>query len=105
MVGASPLLIKTGDLADQTNGAVTVHYGDSMVLATVCATPQPRENVDFFPLTVDYEERSYAAGKIPGSFFRREGRPSQEAILTMRLTDRPLARARETAGFFDPGSL
>ncbi len=84
------LTIETGKLAGQANGAVTVRYGDTVVLATACATREPRPDVDFFPLTVDYEERMYAAGKIPGGFFKREGRPSQEAILTCRLTDRPI---------------
>ncbi len=89
-IGDKPLRMETGALAGQASGAVTVRYGDSMVLVTAVASPKPREGIDFLPLTVDYEERLYAAGKIPGSFFRREGRPTQEAILTMRLTDRPL---------------
>ena len=76
-------------MAGQANGAVVMRYGDSMVLVTACMGA-PREGMDFFPLTIDYEERLYAAGKIPGSFFRREGRPSSGAILTDRLTDRPL---------------
>jgi polyribonucleotide nucleotidyltransferase len=81
--------MEVGRVAGQANGAVVVRYGDSMVLVTAVMGP-PREGGDFFPLTVDYEERLYAAGKIPGSFFRREGRPSSQAILTCRLTDRPL---------------
>jgi len=89
-IGGRTLTIETGKLAEQANGAVTVRYGDTVVLVTACASAEPREGVDFVPLTVDYEERLYAAGKIPGSFFRREGRPSQEATLTSRLTDRPL---------------
>lgn len=84
-----PLTIEVGKLAEQASGAAMVRFGDSVVLAAVC-TAQPREGIDFFPLTVDYEERLYAAGKIPGSFFRREGRPPQEAILTSRLIDRSL---------------
>ena len=88
-IGGRTLSIDQGKLAEQANGAVVVRYGDSMILATVCTTV-PREGIGFFPLTVDYEERAYAAGKIPGSFFRREGRPSQDAILAMRLTDRCL---------------
>ncbi|MEE8470939.1 MAG: polyribonucleotide nucleotidyltransferase [Dehalococcoidia bacterium] len=84
------LLIETGKLAEQASGAVTVQYGDTVILVTACMSSQPREGTDFLPLTIDYEERLYAAGKIPGSFFRREGRPSQEAVLTCRLTDRPL---------------
>ncbi|MBI4302066.1 MAG: polyribonucleotide nucleotidyltransferase, partial [Chloroflexi bacterium] len=87
-IGGRELVIETGKLAEQANGAVTVRYGDTVVLVTACCSPQPREGVDFFPLTVDYEERLYAAGKIPGGFFKREGRPTQEAILAMRLTDR-----------------
>lgn len=90
MVGDRALILETGKLATQANGAVTVRYGDTMALVTACASSKPREGIDFLPLTVDYEERHYAAGKIPGSFFRREGRPSQDAILADRLTDRPL---------------
>ena len=88
-IGGRTLSVEHGRLAQQAGGAVVVRYGDSMVLTTVC-TAAPREGIDFFPLTVDYEERAYAAGKIPGSFFRREGRPSHDAILAMRLTDRCL---------------
>ncbi len=89
-VGGRSLIIDTGKLARQASGAVTVRYGDTVVLVTVCLSKEPREGVDFLPLTVDYEERLYAAGKIPGGFIRREGRPSQEATLASRLTDRPL---------------
>ena len=89
-VGGKTFTIETGEMAMQAGGAVIVRLGDSVVLCTATATKKPREGVDFFPLTVDYEERLYAAGRIPGSFFRREGRPSESAILTMRLTDRPL---------------
>ncbi len=89
-IGGKSLLIETGKYAAQANGTVTVHYGDSMVLVTACISPQPRPGVDFLPLTVDFEERLYAIGRIPGSFFRREGRPSQEAILSDRLADRSL---------------
>ncbi len=89
-VGGRSLIIDTGKLAGQANGAVTVRYGDSVVLVTTCLSSRPREGIDFLPLTVDYEERLYAAGKIPGGFIRREGRPSQEATLACRLTDRPL---------------
>ncbi len=89
-VGGRSLIIDTGKLAGQASGAVTVRYGDTVVLVTVCLSNEPREGVDFLPLTVDYEERLYAAGKIPGGFIRREGRPSQEATLASRLTDRPL---------------
>ena len=89
-VGGRNLVIETGKFAGQANGAVTVHYGNTVVLVTACISAKPREGVDFLPLTVDYEERLYAAGKIPGGFIRREGRPSEEATLTSRLTDRPL---------------
>jgi len=98
-VGGRPLSIEVGRLAEQAAGAALVRYGDTIVLATV-GSAQPREGIDFFPLTVDYEERLYAAGKIPGSFFRREGRPPQEAILTARLTDRSL-RPLFPKGFHD----
>jgi polyribonucleotide nucleotidyltransferase len=83
------LTIETGKLANLADGAVVLKVGDTEVLSTV-VTSKPREGIDFFPLTVDVEERMYAAGKIPGSFFRREGRPGEAAILTCRLTDRPL---------------
>jgi polyribonucleotide nucleotidyltransferase len=89
-VGGKPVTIETGLLAMQAGGAVTVRLGDSLVLCTATASKKPREGIDFFPLTVDFEERLYAAGRIPGSFFRREGRPSESGILTMRLIDRPL---------------
>jgi polyribonucleotide nucleotidyltransferase len=89
-MGGKPLTIETGDLAMQAGGAVMVRLGDSVVLCTATASKSPREGIDFFPLTVDFEERLYAAGRIPGSFFRREGRPSESAILTSRLIDRPL---------------
>lgn len=87
-VGNSRLIIETGKLASQADAAVTVQYGNSVVLATACVSDAQREGVDFVPLTVDYEERLYAIGKIPGSFFRREGRPSQEATLAARVADR-----------------
>jgi polyribonucleotide nucleotidyltransferase len=89
-VGDASITIETGLLAMQAGGAVTVRLGDSVVLCTATASKQPREGIDFFPLTADFEERLYAAGRIPGSFFRREGRPSESAILTSRLIDRPL---------------
>ena len=88
-IGGKPLLIETGALAGLANGAVTVRQGDTVVLVTACMA-DPREGIDFFPLTVDYEERLYAVGKIPGGFPRREGRPSGDGILAMRLTDRSL---------------
>jgi polyribonucleotide nucleotidyltransferase len=87
--GNQTLTFETGKLAKQAHGSCVVTYGETQVLAT-CTTAKPREGIDFFPLTIDVEERMYAAGKIPGGFFRREGRPSETAILTARLTDRPM---------------
>ncbi|HZG69804.1 MAG TPA: polyribonucleotide nucleotidyltransferase [Herpetosiphonaceae bacterium] len=89
-VAGRTLTLETGRLALQADGAVLATYGETVLLATVVGAHEPREGVDFFPLTVDYEERMYSAGKIPGSFFKREGRPTETAILTARLTDRPL---------------
>ncbi|HEX9141737.1 MAG TPA: hypothetical protein VF833_05855, partial [Gaiellaceae bacterium] len=89
-IGGREITFETGKLAKQADGSVIVRSGDTMVLATAQGRMEPREGADFFPLTVDVEERMYAAGKIPGAFFRREGRPSEDAILTCRLTDRPL---------------
>ena len=90
IVGGKPLSLETGKLAKQANGSVIVRYGDTMVLVTACYSPQEREGIDFLPLTVDYRENTYASGRIPGGFFKREGRPSEKAILTCRLTDRPI---------------
>ncbi len=89
-VAGRALSIQVGKLAHQANGAVAVQYGSTVVLVTVCSAAEPREGIDFVPLTVDYEERLYAAGKIPGSFIRREGRPTEEAVITSRLIDRSL---------------
>lgn len=89
IVGGRPLSIETGRLAKQANAAVKVQYGDTVVLCTVTASAGPKD-LDFFPLTVNYEERLYAVGKIPGGFIKREGRPSEKAILSSRLTDRPI---------------
>ncbi len=89
---------ETGLLAQQSQGAVVGRIGDTIVLATANAAGHAPEGIDFFPLTVDVEERMYAAGKIPGSFFRREGRPADTAILTARLIDRPL-RPRFADGY------
>ena len=88
-LGGRTLTIETGELAQQAGGAVTLRYGDTMLLCTVTAS-KPRRGIDFFPLSVEFEERLYAAGRIPGSFFRREGRPTTAAVLSARLTDRPL---------------
>jgi polyribonucleotide nucleotidyltransferase len=89
-IAGKTITIETGKLAGQAGGSVTIQLGDSMIFAAATMSPNPREGIDFFPLTVEYEERMYAGGRIPGSFFRREGRPSTDAILTSRLTDRPL---------------
>ena len=89
-VGGRPLIIEQGKMAKQANGSVLVRYGDTVVLVAATASAAPREGVDFFPLTVDFEEKMYAAGKIPGGFIKREGRPSESAILCSRLIDRPI---------------
>jgi len=89
-VAGRRLSIETGRVAEQANGAVVLRQGDSVVLSTAVMSKEPRMGVDFFPLTCDYEEKLYAVGKIPGAFMRREGRPSETAILASRLTDRPL---------------
>src|SRR5207249_7237059 len=89
-VGNQEMSFETGKLAKQADGAVVVRSGDTMVLATAQGRMEAREGADFFPLTVDVEERMYAAGKIPGGFFKREGRPTERAILTARMIDRPI---------------
>src|SRR5688500_8625699 len=89
-IGGKEITIETGKLAKQADGAVVVRSGETMVLATAVGRPEAREGADFFPLTVDVEERMYAAGKIPGGFFKREGRPTERAILTARMIDRPI---------------
>jgi polyribonucleotide nucleotidyltransferase len=89
-VGGNEISFETGKLAKQADGAVVVRSGETMVLATAMGRQEPREGADFFPLTVDVEERMYAAGKIPGGFFKREGRPTERAILTARMIDRPI---------------
>lgn len=89
-LGGRSFVIETGKMAKQANGSVLVRYGDTVVLVTATGSAEPREGVDFFPLTVDYEEKLYSVGKIPGGFIKREGRPSESAILSSRLIDRPL---------------
>ncbi|NLK99796.1 MAG: polyribonucleotide nucleotidyltransferase [Clostridiales bacterium] len=84
------LTVEVGRMAAQANGAVLMHYGDTVVLSTATASDKPREGIDFFPLSVEYEEKLYAVGKIPGGFIKREGRPSENAILTSRVIDRPM---------------
>lgn len=89
-LGGRTLTMETGELARQASGSVFVRYGDTCILAAATASPNPREGIEFFPLTIDYEERMYAAGKIPGGFIKREGRPSEKATLSARLIDRPI---------------
>src|SRR5438552_14583472 len=84
------MILETGRLAEQASGACTVRYGDTIILAAMVAAKEPREGADFLPLTVDYEEKMYSAGKIPGGFIKREGRPTEQATLIGRLTDRPI---------------
>lgn len=98
-LGASTLTIEYGKMAKQANGSAHVRFADTVVLATACTT-DPREGIDFFPLTVDYREYNYAAGKIPGGFFKREGRPTEKEILTSRMIDRPI-RPMFPEGFND----
>ena len=89
-IAGREMRVTIGKVAEQANGAALVEYGDTVVLVTATASKKPREGIDFFPLSVDYEEKMYAVGKIPGGFIKREGRPSEKAILTARLIDRPL---------------
>ena len=89
-LGGRQITLETGRMAKQANGAVVVRSGDSVVLVTACMSEEPKPNAGFFPLTVDYREYTYAAGKIPGGFIKREGRPSEKEILTSRLIDRPV---------------
>ena len=84
------LTIETGKIAGLANGSVMVRYGDTVVMVNVTAAKEPKDGIDFFPLSVDYEEKLYAVGKIPGSFTKREGKPTDKAILTSRAIDRPL---------------
>src|SRR6266850_890369 len=88
--GGRPLKLETGKVARQADGAVLATYGETVVLATVVAAKTPREGVDFLPLTVNYQEKTFAAGKIPGGYFKREGRPTEKETLTSRLIDRPI---------------
>jgi polyribonucleotide nucleotidyltransferase len=89
-VGGQTLSIETGRLAKQADGSVIVRSGDTVVLVTACTAPTPREGIDFLPLTVDYKEYTYASGRIPGGFFKREGKPTEKEVLTSRLIDRPI---------------
>src|SRR5215469_14837038 len=90
LAGGKTLHLETGHLAKQAQGSAIVRQGDNVVLGTACCAPDPREGVDFFPLTVDYREYTYAGGRIPGGFIKREGRPSEREILTSRMIDRPI---------------
>src|SRR6187397_199514 len=89
-IGQNTLTIETGKLAKQAHGSVIVRYGDSVVLVTACRAANAREGIDFLPLTVDYREYTYASGRIPGGFFKREGKPAEKEVLTSRLIDRPI---------------
>jgi len=89
-INGKTLILETGKMAKQANGAVLVTYGDTSVLVTAVAAEEPNENVDFFPLTVEYREKFYSTGRIPGGFIKREGRPSEKEILSARLIDRPI---------------
>src|SRR6201981_2205204 len=90
LAGGKTLTFETGKLAKQAHGSAVVRLGDNVVLATGTANPDPREGIDFFPLTVDYREYTYAGGRFPGGFIKREGRPSEREVLTCRQIDRPI---------------
>src|SRR6187397_2443616 len=89
-LGSKELVVETGKVAKQADGSVVIKYGDTMLLVTAVSARTAKEGLDFFPLTVEYRESSYSAGRIPGNYFRREGRPSEKETLTCRLTDRPI---------------
>src|SRR5262247_3871390 len=89
-IGQQTLSFETGKLAKQAGGSVMVRFGDSVVLVTACRAASPREGIDFLPLTVDYREYAYASGRIPGGFFKREGKPAEKEVLTSRVIDRPI---------------
>src|SRR5437763_2321233 len=89
-LSGKPLRFETGKLAKQAGGSVIVRYGDSVVLVTACRATNAREGIDFLPLTVDYREYTYASGRIPGGFFKREGKPAEKEVLTSRCIDRPI---------------
>ena len=90
MWGGRKLTLETGRIARQADGAVLATYGDTVVLCTAVGAKSPKPGIDFFPLTVNYQEKTFAAGKIPGGFFKREGRPTEKEVLTSRLIDRPI---------------
>ena len=85
-----PLVVETGRMAQFANGSCLIRYGETVILSTITASSEPRPDVDYFPLSVDYEEKMYSVGKIPGGFIKREGRPTEKAILTARVIDRPM---------------
>ena len=89
-LGSGELIVETGKVAKQADGSVVIRYGDTMLLVTAVSARTAREGLDFFPLTVEYRENTYAGGRIPGNYFRREGRPSEKEVLTCRLIDRPV---------------
>ena len=89
-IGSQTISFETGKLAKQADGSVIVRLGDTMVLVTACYAANPREGIDFLPLTVDYREYTYASGRIPGGFFKREGKPTEKEVLTSRMIDRPI---------------
>src|SRR5699024_2927313 len=89
-IAGEELTVTIGKVAEQAGGECIIKYGDSAILVTATSYKEPREGINFFPLSVDYEERLYSVGKIPGGFIKREGRPSEDAILTSRLIDRPI---------------
>ena len=99
--GAQNIILETGKMAKQADGAVMVTYGETVVLVTACVSQEQREGIDFLPLSVDYREKTYAAGRIPGGFFKREGRPTEKEILTARLIDRPIRPLFPQGFFFD----
>src|SRR5512137_2017970 len=100
-IGGKRLILETGIMAKQAGGSVVARYGDTVVLSTAVSSKVERENVDFLPLTVDYQEKAYSAGKIPGGFFKREGRQTEKEILTSRLIDRPLRPLFPDGYYFD----
>ena len=99
-LGRNSLVFETGRMAKQADGAVVVRYGGTVILATVCGGREPKLNADYFPLTVDYQEKSYAGGKIPGGYFKREGKATEKETLTSRLIDRPI-RPLFPEGFYN----
>src|SRR6516225_11166206 len=100
-IGQNTLRLETGKLAKQAGGSVLVRSGDSVVLVTACRANSAREGIDFLPLTVDYREYTYASGRIPGGFFKREGKPAEKEVLTSRLIDRPIRPLFPSGWYFE----